>query len=134
MDGDAGAHYRVGRLKLTALLAEQPADAWAMAVPACPGWTVRGVVSHLVGNIEDGMAGKLTGPPSDDQVADQIGRHRRRLAGRVARPWADAAAVFEPIVSQAGIWAVVMDVLAHARTSAARIDAARRPRRARTPC
>ena len=113
MDGDAGAHYRVGRLKLTALLADQSPEAWDVDVPACPGWTVRGTVSHLLGNIEDGMAGKLTGPPNDEQVADQLGRHATGPAAALLDEWAAAAEPFEPIVSQARIWVVVMDLLTH---------------------
>ncbi len=122
MDADAGAHYRVGRLKLSALLAEQPPEAWDAAVPACPGWTVRGAVSHLLGNIEDGMAGKLTGPPTDEQVADQIGRHADGPAVALLDAWADAAEPFEPIVSQASIWVVVMDVLTHAQDVRGALD------------
>ena len=122
MDADAGAHYRVGRLKLSALLAEQPAEAWDAAVPACPGWTVRGAVSHLLGNIEDGMAGRLTGPPTDEQVADQIGRHADGPAVALLDAWADAAEPFEPIVSQASIWVVVMDVLTHTQDVRGALD------------
>jgi uncharacterized protein (TIGR03083 family) len=113
VEGDAGARYRVARLKLSTLLAEQPDEAWDLAVPACPGWSVRGTVSHLLGNVEDAMAGRLTGPPTDEQVADQIGRHAEGPAVALLDEWADAAEAFEPIVSQAGIWVVVLDVLTH---------------------
>ncbi len=113
MDGDAGARYRVARMKLSALLAEQPAGSWDVAVPACPGWTVRGTVSHLLGNIEDAMAGRLTGPPTDAQVADQIARHTDGAPAGLLDEWAEAASAFEPMISQAGIWAVVLDVLTH---------------------
>ena len=123
VDGDAGAHYRVARLELSAFLADQPDEAWDVAVPACPGWTVRGTVAHLLGNIEDGMAGRLTGPPTDEQVADQIGRHADGPAVALLDEWADAAASFEPLVTRANIWVVVMDLLTHVQDIRGALDA-----------
>ena len=113
MHADAGAHYRVGRLRLTELLADQPDDVWAMPVPACPGWDVRSAVSHLLGNVEDAMAGRLTGPPTDAQVTEQVARHRDGPPVALLDEWADAASTFEDLMSQAGIWPVAIDVLAH---------------------
>ena len=114
MEADAGARYRAGRLQLTALLADQPDDAWQLAVPACPGWTIRGAVAHLVGNIEDAMAGRITGPPTDEQVADQIARHADGPAVALLDAWAElASGPFEDLVSRAAIWAVVVDALTH---------------------
>ena len=54
---------RRGRERLTALLADEPDERWDEPVRACPGWTVRGVVSHLLGTVEDALAGRITGPP-----------------------------------------------------------------------
>ncbi len=122
MDADAGAHYRVGRLRLSELLVDQPADVWALPVPACPGWDVRGAVSHLLGNIEDAMAGRLTGPPTEAQVAEQLARHRDGPAVALLDEWADAAATFEDFVSQAGIWPVAIDVVAHEQDIRGAID------------
>jgi uncharacterized protein (TIGR03083 family) len=113
VDADAGAHYRVGRLRLTELLWDRPAEVWSAPVPACPGWDVRGAVSHLLGNLEDAMAGRLTGPPSEEQVADQIARHASGSTNALLDEWSDAAVPFEELVSQAGIWPVTLDVLTH---------------------
>ncbi len=122
MDADAGAHYRVSRLRLSELLAEQPEEVWATPIPACPGWDVRGAVSHMLGILEDAMAGRLTGPPSDAQVADQIGRHAARPAPALLDEWADAAVTFEDFVSQGGIWPVTFDVLTHEQDIRGAID------------
>ena len=113
MDADAGAHYRVARLRLTELLTDQPDEAWASPVPACPGWDVRGAVAHMLGNIEDGMAGRLSRPPTDAQVSEQIARHRDGPPAALLDEWADAATTFEDLVSEAGIWPVAIDVLTH---------------------
>jgi uncharacterized protein (TIGR03083 family) len=122
MDADAGSHYRVGRLRLTELLADQPDEVWALPVPACPGWDVRSAVSHLIGNIEDAMAGRLTGPPTDAQVAEQVARHRDGPPVALLDEWADAASTFEDFVSRAGIWPVALNVLAHEQDVRGAID------------
>jgi uncharacterized protein (TIGR03083 family) len=122
VDADAGAHYRVARLRLTELLADQPDELWASPVPACPGWDVRGAVAHMLGNIEDAMAGRLTGPPTDAQVAEQVARHRDGPPVALLDEWADAASTFEDLVSQARIWPVAIDVLTHEQDIRGAID------------
>jgi uncharacterized protein (TIGR03083 family) len=113
MDGDAGAHYRVSRLRLSELLRDQPSDAWALPVPACPGWNVQGAVSHVLGNIEDAMAGRITGPPTEEQVAEQVARHADDAPGSLLDEWTDAAATFEDLVSLAAAWLAVVDLVTH---------------------
>jgi uncharacterized damage-inducible protein DinB len=44
------------------------------AVAACPGWSVRDVVAHVVAVAEDWVDGRLTGPPTDEETAAQIAR------------------------------------------------------------
>jgi uncharacterized protein (TIGR03083 family) len=122
VDADAGAHYRVARLRLAELLADQPDELWSSPVPAGPGWDVRGAVAHMLGNIEDAMAGRLSGPPTDAQVAEQVARHRDGPAVALLDEWADAASTFEDLVSQAGIWPVAIDVLTHEQDIRGAID------------
>lgn len=114
MDGDAGAHYRVARLRLTALLRDRPAADWTTPVPACPGWDVRAVVAHLVGVIEDGMAGRLAGPPSDEQTAEEVRRHATDDPQQLLDQWTEWAPVFEDVIGRAGVWPAFLDVLTHA--------------------
>ena len=59
------------------------------------------------------MAGRLTGPPTDAQVTEQVARHRDGPPAALLDEWADAASTFEDFVSQAGMWPVAIDVLAH---------------------
>jgi hypothetical protein len=59
------------------------------------------------------MAGRLSGPPTEAQVAEQLARHREGSAAALLDEWADAATTFEDFVSRAGIWPVAIDVLAH---------------------
>ncbi len=123
VEADAGAHYRVGRMRLSELLAELPDDTWATPVPACPGWDVHAVVAHLVANIEDGMAGRLTGPPDDTQTAAQVARHAADRPDALLERWTDMAPLFEDFVSAGAIWPATLDVLTHEHDIRAAIGA-----------
>ena len=114
MDGDVGAHYRTARLRLTALLRNQPAEVWTTAVPACPGWDVQAVVSHLVGVIEDGMAGRLSGPPNEEQTADQVARHAADDPEQLLDRWTEWAPLFEDVIGRGAVWPAFLDVMSHA--------------------
>lgn len=113
IDGDVGAHYRAARLRLTALLRDQPTAAWTTAVPACPGWDVQAVVSHLVGVIEDAMAGRLSGPPSEEQTADQVARHASDDPRQLLDQWTEWAPFFEDVIGRGAIWPAFLDVMTH---------------------
>ncbi len=74
--GPVGDRYRSSRLRTEALLRDIDEAAWETPVPACPGWRVRDVLAHLVGVIEDAVAGRISGPPSPEQTAVEVDRHR----------------------------------------------------------
>ena len=69
---DAGPAYRLVCERVDALVRGRPGIA-ELAVPACPGWTIRQVVAHLTGVAQDIVAVNLekkgTGPWADAQVA-----------------------------------------------------------------
>jgi hypothetical protein len=67
----------------------------------------------MVGNIEDGMAGRITGPPDDIQSAEQIARHASQEPDELLADWDELAGNFEPIVTAQQMYRVVLDVLAH---------------------
>src|SRR6185312_1020750 len=74
---DAGAAYRLVRGRIDALVRGRDGIA-ELAVPACPGWTVRQVVAHLAGVAQDIVAlnleSKGTRPWADAQV-ERLGEH-----------------------------------------------------------
>jgi len=108
-----GHHYARARGRLVALLDDLPAADWERPVPACPGWRVRDVIAHLSGTIEDALAGRLTGPPGPDQTAAQVARHRDREPAALLRSWDEAAAPFEDVITQLGIWPAALDAVSH---------------------
>ncbi|GLZ51843.1 maleylpyruvate isomerase N-terminal domain-containing protein [Actinomycetospora sp. NBRC 106378] len=89
--GDAyrDAHARLDA-RLRTLAALDP-DALGTAVPACPGWTVHAVVSHLAGLAADAVAGRLSGPPDEAWTAGHVD-------ARLGVPVEDVLAEWAPLV------------------------------------
>jgi uncharacterized protein (TIGR03083 family) len=82
------------------------------AVAACPGWSVRDVVAHVVGVAEDWLSGRLTGPPTDEETAAQIARFGDHdLAGLLAA-WTQAAAALDDM-ARSGVKPPLGDVTSH---------------------
>jgi uncharacterized protein (TIGR03083 family) len=99
--------------RLAALVAELDATALATPVPACPGWSVQDVVAHEIATAEDVLAGRLTGPPSDEQTAGQVARFNGRdIAGMLAS-WAQTAPRIAEVVATFEVWPAVIDIASH---------------------
>ena len=110
---DLARLYRDTRERLTALVAGLDERSLAAPVPACPGWQVQDVVAHLAAIVEDALAGKLTGPPSEAETAVQVARSRGRPMTRTLAEWTAAAPQFEEAISASGIPPAVIDVASH---------------------
>ena len=97
--------YRAVRESVSALLAEYPRAA-GVAVPSCPGWTVREVVAHLL-VICQGVAGRTPeqGPPRGELELEGLLARWAREAGSVESLLASGAAGTNGIL--------VMDAFSH---------------------
>ena len=118
MSGDlpartVGECYRSVRSRLGPLLADLDEAAWEVDVPATPGWRVRDVLAHLVGNCEDAAAGRLTGPPDEAMTAEQVERHSDDDPAMLLARWHELAPDFEHGVTALGIWPAFIDVWSH---------------------
>jgi uncharacterized protein (TIGR03083 family) len=109
---DLGVQYGLARKRLSALIAglDDPA---AVPVAACPSWSVHDVLAHLVAVAEDALAGKLTGPPSDEMTAEQVARRRGVPTADVLEEWAGMSQAIESVLTEVRIWPGFLDVLAH---------------------
>lgn len=112
---DAAVAYRLVRVRVDTLVRGRDGIA-ELAVPACPGWTIRRVVAHLAGVAQDIVALNLeekgTRPWADAQVT--------RLGGRgiddLLDLWAQALDVVSAnlaFASDAGVCQLVFDTLTH---------------------
>jgi hypothetical protein len=78
--------------RMRGLAATDPTSLDAL-VPACPGWTVHGVVSHLTGLASDILAGTLRGIPDDEWTAGQVDARLGVPVEEVLDEWAPHVAV-----------------------------------------
>jgi uncharacterized protein (TIGR03083 family) len=128
---DLGAHYARARTRIAELVRTLRIDELATPVVATPGWSVADVVAHLTGIVEDALAGRLAGPPNDEQTAVEVARHRGRPIADVLTDWEAGAPVFQTVITDAQIFPAVIDIISHEHdiraalsTPAARDDAA----------
>lgn len=108
-----GARYASTRARLVDVLSGLTEAEWLTPVPACPGWRVRDVLAHLVGNLEDGAAGRISGPPSPEQTGEQIARHRDDDPVELLATWGVAAELAEPVLSEGEAWPAFIDLVSH---------------------
>ncbi|MBX9978469.1 MAG: maleylpyruvate isomerase family mycothiol-dependent enzyme [Mycobacterium gordonae] len=112
---DAGAAYRLICERVDALVRGRDGIA-ELAVPACPGWTIRQVVAHLAGVAEDIVALNLdkkgTGPWADAQVARLAGHSIDDLLDLWGQSL-DSVAAHLAFSSDAGVCQLVFDTLTH---------------------
>lgn len=104
--------YRQSRRRLTALLAGR-SDLATVPVAACPGWSVHDVAGHLVAVADDALAGRLTGPPTDEETAEQVARHAGRPTAEVLADWQELAPRLEAVLAEVPVWPAAFDVLTH---------------------
>ena len=115
-DRDVIDAYRNLRERMMGLLRGQPDEAGEIQVPACPAWTVRQLVAHMVGVPDDLLAGRLDGVASEAWTAAQVGRLGTLPLEALADLFAEQASDFDsmlgripaPVNSQ-----VVFDAVTH---------------------
>jgi uncharacterized protein (TIGR03083 family) len=112
-DYDLARLYRDTRERLTSLVSGLDGPALATPVPACPGWEVADVVAHLAAIVEDALAGRLTGPPSEAETAVQVARYKGRPMSRTLAGWTAGAPRFEEVITAFDIPPAVIDVASH---------------------
>lgn len=87
-----------------------------LAVPACPGWTVRHVLAHLAGVAQDiaalNLEQKGTAPWADAQVA-RLGEHGIDELLNLWRQSLDSVSANLAFASDAGVCQLVFDALTH---------------------
>lgn len=87
----------------------------ASHVPTCPAWTVRDVVAHVTGVVDDVLALRLDGIATDPWTAAQVDARRGRSLLEILDEWGSKAPGFEALLERAGARAAqpVADVVSH---------------------
>jgi uncharacterized protein (TIGR03083 family) len=111
---DPGSAYRTVRTRISALLDGADPEVAGRRVPGCPDWTVRELVSHLVGACSDILAGRADGAGSDAWTAAQVAaRHGQQLPEMLAE-WATTGdQVAAALAGRSALGQVLMDALSH---------------------
>lgn len=87
--------YRNARERITAVAAALDEEQLQTTVPATPEWTVRQLISHLVGVAADVEAGRLDGVATDEWTARQVGERESRTLAELLAEWDDVGPVAE---------------------------------------
>lgn len=109
----AARQYRETKERIVGLVTELDDAGLNTAVPACPGWSVRDVLAHVVAVAEDWVGGRLAGPPTDAQTAAQVARFGDHDLAGILAAWADAAAALDQMAESAGVQPPLGDITSH---------------------
>jgi uncharacterized protein (TIGR03083 family) len=85
-------------------------------VPACPQWSVKDLVSHMIGAAQDFMTGNMAKAPGADWTQEQVDARADRDVDSVLDEWLAGADAFATTLAElppglSGI--AVMDVVTH---------------------
>lgn len=119
------AIYGRSRDRLIDGLRSLPTETAATAVPACPAWTVKDVVSHLTGLVADVLA--ETPPPlgTDEMTSRQVAERAALSLDEICAEWASNASAIVPYLSDDPLrgLGLTADLAVHAHDLAEALDA-----------
>jgi uncharacterized protein (TIGR03083 family) len=104
--------YQEARQRVTTLVNGDDA-AWTVRLAACPGWSVRDVVAHMVAVAQDWASGRLAGPPTDAETAAQVARFSGCDRAAILAAWTEAAAQLDHLAETEALKAPLGDITAH---------------------
>ena len=113
MKADPQQIYRDGRGRVTALVRDLDADALSARVPACPSWTVRDLLCHLVGLPTDVLAGRVDGAGTDPWTAAQLASRTGCDRDTLLAEWEREAPAFEALIPLIDPPLPVYDIIVH---------------------
>src|SRR4051812_2600102 len=99
---EIAAAYEGCRERIGSLVSELDAQRAATPVPACPDWSVHDVVAHLVGVVDDVLAGRLDGVATEPWTAAQVDSRRDRSISELVSEWSALAAGFSSLIDTIG--------------------------------
>jgi uncharacterized protein (TIGR03083 family) len=81
--------YEASQQRIDAMTRTLDAPTLATVVPCCPAWSVKDLVGHLTGLLEDRRAERLPTSGFSEWTAEQVQRHRDEPMGDVLDTWRD---------------------------------------------
>jgi len=90
-----GAIYAETRVRISDLARQLSADELATTLPTCPAWSVRDVIGHMAGLVDDGTHRRMAGLGTDEWTMAQVDAHRAKSLEQVLENWGKLAAAAE---------------------------------------
>lgn len=107
--------YAATRSRLIEWFRSLDAGAAATVVPACPAWTVRDVLAHVIGIVDDLLQGRTDGLGSEAWTAAQLQRRAGRSVTELCDEWEALAAATDAFTAADPWFAtrIVADLVTH---------------------
>lgn len=115
-DPEVVAAYVAVRGRIVELLRTTPESLAVRVVPHCAAWTVSELASHVVGVVDDILAGRLEGVTTEAWTQAQVERLRGRSLSQLADHYEESATAFDavlPLIPSPVNSQLVMDAVTH---------------------
>ena len=102
--------------RVSKLIEDEPESITCVMVPHCPKWTVKCVLSHMIGVPEDVLLGQMEGVTTEAWTQRQVDRHSSRGLTELLTIWHVTVADFKsllPSIPQPTISQFVFDQVTH---------------------
>lgn len=94
--------YRDGRERFLQLVADLDTERAATAVPTCPTWSVKDVLSHVAGICADIIEGRVDGVATDPWTKAQVDARRHKTIAEISDEWRQTGPQIDAIVDSFG--------------------------------
>lgn len=105
------AAYEASRARLTTLVATLDDAQLAMTVQCCPRWSVKDLIGHLAGLLEDRSAGRMPAGRFEVWTSEQVQRHQGDSLDQLLATWASLGP--EPSDAPPSLAALAFDAAVH---------------------
>jgi uncharacterized protein (TIGR03083 family) len=102
--------------RVSKLIEDKPESITSVMVPHCPKWTVKCVLSHMIGVPEDVLLGQMDGVTTEAWTQRQVDRHSEHSTAELLAIWGNTFEKFEallPKIPQPTISQFVFDQVTH---------------------
>jgi hypothetical protein len=102
--------------RVSKLIEDEPESITCVMVPHCPKWTVKCVLSHMIGVPEDVLLGQMDGVTTEAWTQRQVDRHTEQSKNELLAIWSDTFENFKALllkIPQPTISQFVFDQVTH---------------------
>jgi uncharacterized protein (TIGR03083 family) len=90
-------------MRMLELVRGLSAQQWELTVPHCPEWTVRQLLSHLTGVVDDAINGNMAGVATPEWTEAQVDKRANLPGPEIATEWETWAPFVDARATEAGL-------------------------------